>query len=252
MAINDNLTNQPIFLEDSDPEALIQEFMKEVLCRQQLISKEVKHLYPMQDEESIPKSVREKWTTWVKQVPVLGFNSGKYDINMIKEYFVRSLSKPNDVTVAKKDNSYIFLTTPKLKFLDVCNYLAPGLDYNGWCKANGCSLEKLKFPYEWLHSYEKLSHVGPVPHEAFYLHLKGKNLLSSQDYEEFVREFHVRGCTTMMDWLREYNLADVIPFIEAVDNERKHYYPDEIDMLKDAVSIPGISMNYVLDKALKL
>ena len=171
---------------------------------------------------------------------------------MIKEYFVRSLSKPGDVTVAKKDNSYMFLTTPELKFLDVRNYLAPGLDYDGWCKANGCNLEKLKFPYEWLHSYENLSHVGPVPHEAFYSHLKGQNLLSSQDYEEFVREFHARGCTTMMDWLREYNLADVIPFIEAVDNERECHYPDEIDMLKDAVSIPGISMNYVLNKALKL
>ena len=201
VAINDNLTCQPIFLEDSDPEVLIEEFMEEVSHRQELIAEEVWHLYPMQDVESIPKSVCEKWTTWVDQVPVLGFNSGKYDINMIKGYFVRTLSKPADVTVAKKDNSYMFLMTPKFKFLDVHNYLAPGLDYDGWCRANGCRLEKLKFPYEWLHSYEKLSHVGSVPHEAFYLHLKGKNLVSPQEYEEFVREFHVRGCTTMMGWL---------------------------------------------------
>ena len=159
---------------------------------------------------------------------------------MIKEYFVRVLADPDDVTVAKKDNSYMFLTTPKLKFLDVRNYLAPSLDCNGWCKANGCSLEKLKFPYEWLDSYEKLSYVGPAPHEAFYSHLKGK--------KEFIKEFHARGCVTMMDWLREYNLVDVIPFVKAVDEERKCYYPDEIDMLRDAVSILGISMTYVLNK----
>ena len=250
VAINDNLTNEPIFLEDSDPEALIQEFLEEIQRRQELISKEVWRLYPMQDEESIPKSVREKWTEWVEQVPVLGFNSGKYDINMIKEYFVWSLSNISDVTVAKKDNSYMFLTTPKLKFLDVRNYLAPGLSYAGWCKASGCALEKLFFPYEWLDSYEKLNHLGPVPKEAFYSSLKGKNPLSHQEYEEFVREFYARGCATMMDWLREYNLADVIPFIEALDKTRKQYYPDEIDMLKDAVSIPGISMTYVLNKAL--
>ena len=248
VAINDNLMNEPIFLEDSDPEALIQEFLEEIQRRQELISKEVWRLYPMRDEGSIPKSVRERWTEWVEQVPVLGFNSGRYDINMIKEYFVRSLSDISNVTVAKKDNSYMFLMTPKLKFLDVRNYLAPGLSYAGWCKANGCALEKLFFPYEWLDSYEKLNHLGPVPKEAFYSSLKGE--LSSQEYEEFVREFYARGCATMMDWLREYNLADVIPFIEAVDKTRKQYYPDEIDMLKDAVSIPGISMTYVLNKAL--
>ena len=50
----------------------------------------------------------------------------------------------------------------------------------------------------------------------------------------------------------EYNLADVEPFIEALEKTREQYYPDEIDLLKDAVSIPGISMNYVLNKALKM
>ena len=173
VAINDNLTNQPIFLEDSDPKALIQEFMEELLRRQKLISEKVSHIYPMQDEESIPELMRNHWVTWVNQVPVLGFNRGKYDINMIKEYFVGVLADPYDVNAVKKDNSNMFLATSKLKFLDVHNYLAPGLDYDGWCKANGCSLEKLKFPYEWLDSYEKLSHVGPAPHEAFYSHLKG-------------------------------------------------------------------------------
>ena len=56
----------------------------------------------------------------------------------------------------------------------------------------------------------------------------------------------------MMDWLRVYNEADVVPFIEAVDNTRKQYYPNEIDMLKDTVSIPGISMTYTLNTALKM
>ena len=41
----------------------------------------------------------------------------------------------------------------------------------------------------------------------------------------------------MMDWLKECNLADVIPFVEALEKTREQYYLDEIDMLKDAVSI---------------
>ena len=56
----------------------------------------------------------------------------------------------------------------------------------------------------------------------------------------------------MMDWSRVYNEADVIPFIEAVDKTHKQYYPDEMDMLKDVVSIPGISITYALNKALKM
>ena len=56
----------------------------------------------------------------------------------------------------------------------------------------------------------------------------------------------------MIDWLREYNLADFVPFIEAVDKTRKQYYDEEIDVLKDALSIPGGSMRYVLNKSLRL
>ena len=86
---------------------------------------------------------------WINQVPILGFNSEKYDLNLVKKHFVKTLSNMNDVTVTKKDkNSYMFLMTPRFKFLDVKNYLTPGLSYDSWCKANGCAVSKLVFPYE--------------------------------------------------------------------------------------------------------
>ena len=46
----------------------------------------------------------------------------------------------------------------------------------------------------------------------------------------------------MGDWLRIHNVADVAPFIEAFRKMAEQYYPDKIDVCKDAVSIPGISM----------
>ena len=194
------------------------------------------------------------WNEWVNQVAVIGFNSGKYDINVIKEFFVERIAENvnEKIKVAKKDNNYMFLTTSKFKFIDIKNFLAPGMSYAKWCKSLDCELEKLVFPYEWLTSYDKLSHVGPVEYENFYSSLSGKNTLSPKEYEEFCAEFHRRGCVTMKDWLRAYNLADVVPFIEAVNKTRNQYYDDEIDILKDAVSIPGVSMRYVLNKALKL
>ena len=131
------------------------------------------------------------------------------------------------------------------------SYLAPGLSFDKWCKANNCEAKKLVFPYEWMDSYDKLYHVGPVKHEDFYSSLKQKNI-SLEEYEDFKREFKKRGCVTMMDWLREYNLHDVIPFREALEKTRAMYYPDKIDILKDAVSIPGVSMMYVLNKYQKM
>ena len=268
VAINDNLTNEPSFIVHEDPDYLGLFFMSELMERQEKIADEVRSSYPWPEsgtinesdesdklikaEAHLPKKVKNLWKTWVNQVPVFGFNSGRYDINMIKEYFVKNLAGISDVNVAKKENSYMFLSTPKFKFLDIKSYLAPGLSYAAWCRAYGTELQKLVFPYEWLDSFEKLNHKGPVKYEDFYSSLKGGETISQEQYQNFCEEFRKRGCETMEDWLEEYNLADVNPFINALEKTREQYYPDEIYLLKDAVSIPGISMNYVLNKALKM
>ena len=274
VAINDNLTKKPSFIVEEDPKELNKKFVVELLKRASEIEEKVGPanyvlgVYKKfnQDDKGdqyggylineegvkLSKETAKSYVNWVKQVPVFGFNSGRYDINMIKEYFVENLTSLSDVNVAKKENSYMFLSTPNFKFLDIKNFLAPGLSYDAWCRAYGCELQKLAFPYEWFDSFEKLNHIGPVKYEEFYSSLKGGITISQEEYQNFCDEFHKRGCETMKDWLKEYNLADVEPFIEALEKTREQYYPDEIDLLKDAVSIPGISMTYVLNKALKM
>ena len=273
VAINDNLTKKPSFIVEEDPKELNKKFVVELLKRARQIEKKVESANyvlgvrrKMNEDDKgeqyggylinearvkLSKETAKSYVNWVKQVPVFGFNSGRYDINMIKEYFVENLTSLSDVNVAKKENSYMFLSTPNFKFLDIKNFLAPGLSYDAWCRAYGCELQKLAFPYEWFDSFEKLNHIGPVKYEEFYSSLKGGITISQEEYQNFCDEFHKRGCVTMKDWLKEYNLADVEPFIEALEKTREQYYPDEIDLLKDAVSIPGISMTYVLNKALK-
>ena len=273
VAINDNLTKKPSFIVEEDPKKLIKKFVVELLKRARQIEETVWLSNPVlgvykkfnEDDQGeqyggylinearvkLSKETAKSYVNWVKQVPVFGFNSGRYDINMIKEYFVENLTSLSDVNVAKKENSYMFLSPPNFKFLDIKSYLAPGLSYDAWCRAYGCELQKLSFPYEWFDSFKKLNHIGPVKYEEFYSSLKGGITISQEEYQNFCDEFHKRGCVTMKDWLKEYNLADVEPFIEALEKTREQYYPDEIDLLKDAVSIPGISMTYVLNKALK-
>ena len=111
--------------------------------------------------------------------------------------------------------------------------------------------KNLCLPYEKLDGYDKLDLVGPVKHEDFYSSLRKENI-SKEEYEEYLLEFEKRGCVTMLDWLKEYNLNDVIPFLEALEKTRSLYYPDEIDISKDAVSIPGVSMRAVLNKYQKM
>ena len=274
VAINDNLTKKPSFIVEEDPKELNKKFVVELLKRARQIEETVWLSNPVlgvykkfnEDDQGeqyggylineasvkLSKETAKSYVNWVKQVPVFGFNSGRYDINMIKEYFVENLTSLSDVNVAKKENSYMFLSTPNFKFLDIKSYLAPGLSYDAWCRAYGCELQKLSFPYEWFDSFKKLNHIGPVKYEEFYSSLKGGITISQEEYQNFCDEFRKRGCVTMKDWLKEYNLADVEPFIEALEKTREQYYPDEIDLLKDAVSIPGISMTYVLNKALKM
>ena len=175
---------------------------------------------------------------------------------MVKKYFVQNIAYDKedecneDVFAAKKENDYMFLTTPKFKFLDVKNYIGPGLIYDAWCNSTGCRLQKLVFPYECLDSYEKLSHVGPVSYEDFYSNLKSSNI-TRDEYEQFFKLFKENDCPTMGDWLRVCNVADVVPFIDAFMKMAEEYYPDKIDICKDAVSIPGISMTYMLNKLLE-
>ena len=254
VAIYDSFSNKAVYLEDKDPESLIARFVKTLEEKQEAIVKAMiqEYSYPS-DFEMLPERVQTNWKQWIEQVPVFGFNSGKYDLNMIKKYFVKAMGNRanNDIFVGKKENTYMFLTTPKFKFLDIKNYLAPGVSLDQWFKAYKCKLKKLVFPYEWLDDYRKLTHKGPIDYECFYSSLANGIKISKSEYKDFVSEFYKRGCVTMGDWLREYNIADVEPFVEALDKTRKQYYPDKIDISKDVVGIPGLSMTYVLNKAIK-
>ena len=146
--------------------------------------------------------------------------------------------------------SKLFCHEEKQLFLDVKNYIGLGLIYAPWWKSVGCKLQKLMFPYEWLDSHEKLTHVDLVSYDDFYSSLKSSNI-TRDEYELFLKLFKENDCTSISDWLQIYNVADVAPFIEAFRKMAEHYYPDKIDVCKDMTSIPGISMTYMLNKFLE-
>ena len=46
--------------------------------------------------------------------------------------------------------------------------------------------------------------------------------------------------------LRYYNNSDVAPGLEALEKMRAFYTEKGIDILKDAISVPGVSLHYLL------
>ena len=87
---------------------------------------------------------------WLKQIPVVGFNSGKFDFNIMKSILIPYFLK-NDIEITnciKKDSGYMQVATQQLVFLDVSNYLSAGTSYSKWLKSWEVEENKGFWPYE--------------------------------------------------------------------------------------------------------
>ena len=67
----------------------------------------------------------EVQTSDLRQPPVLGFNSGKYDLNTVKEFLFPYL-------IEHQNSNYKCLKTKHLELLDISNYVAPGFSYDAF------------------------------------------------------------------------------------------------------------------------
>ena len=182
---------------------------------------------------------------WLRQLPVIGFNSGKYDLNMIKRSFVPLLIS-NNAAVIKRQNTYMCLYTDKLKFLDICNYLAPGFSYAKYLTAYGCAQQKGHFPYEFMNDLCKLDDRALPPQSAFFSQLKNEGI-SDADYARCQTVWRDNGMTMMRDYLVWYNNGDVEPFLEAIDKQAAFYHDQHIDIFKDGISVPGLTLLYLFN-----
>ena len=200
---------------------------------------------------------------WLHQLPVIGFNSGKYDLNVVKQFFVPYLLKPSkpddndhDIDeeedddddeetrfVIKRQNTFMCFTTKKQKFLDITSYLAPGFSYDKYLKAYACELQKGHFPYEYMDGIVKLEDRALPPKEAFYSRLKNEDI-SDDDYARCQTVWRDNRMKSMRDFLVWYNNRDVVPFLEALDKQFAFYKQQNIDMFKDGVSVPGLTLLY--------
>ena len=88
--------------------------------------------------------------------------------------------------VIKKANTYLCLKTAKLQFLDIRNYTFPGVSYQSFLLANGCTAEKIFFPYCFIRGLKALEHSCVPQYEAFFSEITNSNI-SPSEYE-FVKK----------------------------------------------------------------
>ena len=205
---------------------------------------------------------------WLHKLPVIGFNSGKYDLNAVKHFLVPYFLSKKEVEeemeqddkekeeeenddvgsffVIKRDNTFMCLSTDKLKFLDMTNYIAPGFSYDKYLNAYGCKITKGFFPYEYMDCLERLDDTALPAKEAFFSQLKNESF-SDEYYVGCQEAWRDKGMTTLRDFLVWYNNGDMVPFLQAIDRHFAFYQKRGIDMFKQGISAPGLTLLYLFN-----
>ena len=300
---------EPVFRADSDPDRLVstfidllnawsdrsyemlqpryQPYLDRLKQKSEDITKREANLKIKNKRKTNPyEDLHRDLESWLRRIPVLGFNSQKYDLNLIKLPLLKLLtvcsaedetftsddtheldSEPEEeegfiltkahlakIRFTKKNNSLMCVETEKLRILDISNYLAP-TSYSGYLEAFHIAEKKGYFPYEYVKSFDQLFERCLPPYEAFYSSLRGKNSLDEggdeaegrKRWEGLQNLWREHNMENLMAMLRWYNNLDVTCFVQAVEKQFALYREHfKIDIFKEGISLPGISLKYAM------
>ena len=186
-------------------------------------------------EKNVYKKFKEELDAYCRQTIVLGFNSAKYDMNLVKAHLAKQLDMhgPGETFTVKRNNSYACLANETFKMLDVTSYMSPGLSYDKFLKAFDVVENKGFIPYEWFDGVDKLNHPTLPSHEDFYSSLKECNILA-EEYQFCQHVWSDYGMSTSQDFR----------FFQALENLQKIYFDRGIDVFKTSISVPGLARGY--------
>ena len=120
-------------------------------------------------------------------LPVVGFNSAKYDLNLIKSYLLPIPVNERNIepTAIKKTNQFISFKIGDIQLLDIMNFLGGATSLDSFWKAYKTSETKGFFPYERFDHPDKLQKPEPPPYDVFYSKLRSCNPLETE-YTDYV------------------------------------------------------------------
>ena len=88
------------------------------------------------------KKLKDDLDSYCRQIPCISFNGSKYDLNHIKKNLAVHLT----IFTVKRNNQNACLSNENFKFLDITQYLAPGVNYASFLKAFNVKESKGFFP----------------------------------------------------------------------------------------------------------
>ena len=109
VSIADTLNPKPEYIVPRDPNELLRLFYHALERRSDAIREDIAQKYRPSDVECLAEAQKRLIDQWCDQVPVLGFNSGLYDMKLIRKYFVTQLAQENGVLAAEKEGRIMFI-----------------------------------------------------------------------------------------------------------------------------------------------
>ena len=127
--------------------------------------------------------LQEHLERYCNVLPGFGFNSAKYDINLIKSYFLPILinERNKDPIVITKSNQFLTFNYGDVQLLDIMNFLGEATSLDSFLKAYKTSETKGFFPYEWFDYPQKMTNSELPPYDAFFSKLRNVKPLE-KDY----------------------------------------------------------------------
>ena len=252
------------------------EYFNDTVEEKQLSTK----LLQMQKNQLI--DLQEHFERYCNMLPVFGFNSAKYDINLIKSYMlpIPLNERQTETAVINKANQFVSFKFGDVQLLDFMNFLGGATSLDSFLKAYKTEETKGFFPYEWFDNPEKLNNKELPPYDSFFSKLRNFNPLEKEynDFENlttsglpseqakcklrlnnipptgdekyaYLRSIWLsEGRKSFKDFLIWYNNKDVFPTLEAMQKKIEFYHQKEIDMLKLGCTLP-ILANICLHKS---
>ncbi len=165
---------------------------------------------------------------------------------LIKKYLPYSLQKYDTLPdrVIKKGTAYMLISTKKLKYLDLSNYLAAGTSLSAFYKSYNVNTPKGNFCYEWFDCLEKLNFPG-LPEQKYFFSTLTKSGISDEDYKSSKDVFKNEKMKTFSDYVRYYNNHDVIGMVEGLTKMIEIENKNGLDLFKISVSLPGLTQQYL-------
>ena len=135
--------------------------------------------------------LQEHLERYCNVLPVFGFNSAKYDINLIKSYLLPILINERNMEpiVIWKANEFVSFKFGDVQLLDIINFLGGATSLDSFLKAYKISETRGFFPYEWFDCPQNVNNSEILHYDAFFSKLRNVSPLE-KDYSDYQTLFN--------------------------------------------------------------